>query len=412
MTTSIEWTWVPDGKGGRKKGETWNPQVGCREVSPGCRECYAAKQAHRSHGDKAMVKQHHGLTVMRTSESGENLGVHWNGQINRVPHLLAQPLKWREPRGIFVCSMSDLFFDVDSDDACRWIAAIFGVMAACPQHTFMVLTKRPENAERWFAWLDRESNATYTSATTVCLVAAMGQGAIASGSRNHNAMFEACAKSPPRWPLPNVWLGVTAEDQRRADERVPVLLDLPAAVRFVSYEPALGPVDWTPWLEWVEDEPCDDCDGEAVPPEAIDEHEDVCAYAAHDIDGDVGGGTCTTCGATLPACETCGVYAGRKPPQPPIDWVICGGESGPHARPMHTAWAITARDQCEAAGVAFFFKQWGEHVRPSQMPEDTWSRLDASESGLGNTDDPVRVGKAAAGRELDGRTHDGFPEAK
>lgn len=367
MTTSIEWTWVQDGKGGRKKGETWNPQVGCREISPGCRECYAAKQAHRG-----MSKQHHGLTVMRTNAAGENLGAHWNGQINRVPHLLAQPLKWREPRGIFVCSMSDLFFDVDSDDACRWIAAIFGVMAACPQHTFMVLTKRPENAARWFTWLERESRIECAGVARLCVAAAVL--AIERSVPVVRERVRKAAETRIAWPLPNVWVGVTAEDQQRADERVPVLLGLPAAVRFVSYEPALGPVDWTR-INWPGRWPVDVLRGgswDVDPAAGFVQHSDM----------------------------------------PTLDWLICGGESGPHARPMHSDWTRSARDQCEAAGVAFFFKQWGEHVRPSQMPEDTWSRLDASESGLGNTDDPVRVGKAAAGRELDGRTHDAFPGAK
>lgn len=360
MSTEIGWTWVPDGKGGTKVGRTWNPQVGCKEVSPACRSCYAAKLAHRSNGEKPMVKQHHGLTVMRTNAAGENLGAHWNGKINRVPQLLAQPLRWAKPSGIFVGSMTDLFYDVSTDEACRWIAAIFGIMAATPRHTYMLLTKRPENAAKWFAWIkdalawgERDRGEIAVLAEALCEQAVDWPKWVGSEGDGLMELLD-----DAEWPLRNVRIGVTAEDQPRADERIPILLELPAAGHYVSYEPALGPVNFSPWLE----------------------------------------------------------KRPRKNEAPRIDWVICGGESGSGARPMHPDWARSARDQCLETGTPFFFKQWGEWW-PEREADDVrdlgW--LDASEvDRVHRTDLPTpvqmrRVGKKLAGRELDGRTWDGFP---
>lgn len=135
--TTIEWTHVPDGKGGRKKGETINPQVGCREISPGCKHCYAAKQAHLH---AKSIKQHAGLTVVRSN------GVHWNGEIRRVPEQLEKVLRWRDHRGIFWGSMTDLFIEAnETDEGLRFIDACLGTMAAGrPEHTHMLLTKRPD----------------------------------------------------------------------------------------------------------------------------------------------------------------------------------------------------------------------------------------------------------------------------
>lgn len=355
MSTEIGWTWVPDGKGGTKVGRTWNPQVGCKEVSPACRSCYAAKLAHRSNGEKPMVKQHHGLTVMRTNAAGENLGAHWNGKINRVPQLLAQPLRWAKPSGIFVGSMTDLFYDVSTDEACRWIAAIFGIMAATPRHTYMLLTKRPENAAKWFAWIAQQQAGKIITGSRQAFAAYDAAMELVDEKTRKKALY---SRRVDVWPLRNVRIGVTAEDQPRADERIPILLELPAAGHYVSYEPALGPVSFSPWL------------------------------------------------AKRP----------RKNEAPRIDWVICGGESGSGARPMHPDWARSARDQCLETGTPFFFKQWGEWW-PEREADDVrdlgW--LDASEvDRVHRTDLPTpvqmrRVGKKLAGRELDGRTWDGFP---
>ena len=387
--TAIEWTWVPDGKGGTKRGETWNPQVGCREVSPACEHCYAAGMAHRG-----MSPQHRGLTVLRKT------GVHWNGSISRVPELLLQPLSWREPRGIFVGSMTDTFyFDKRGPEVYEWIASLFAVMAACPQHTFILLTKRPEDAKEWFRWLDSQARALdkvwavpgHSPHIEICrrqLIKRLPQD-----TRTKTILRLTSARP---WPLPNVWLGVTAEDQKRADERVPVLLDLPAAVRFVSYEPALGPVDWSEWI--------------AAPIEKREQAHHMrtghwCGPdepdAEHDPDGD-----CSACEAE--GCTRCPNWRGDTM----IDWVIAGGESGSKSRAPSLDWMRSTRGQCKQAGVAFFFKQWGEWAPASQLPDDEWSRLDAggkfSDEELAG-DKSIRVGKGRAGRLLDGRTHDEFP---
>jgi len=423
--TKIEWTHVPDGQGGfKKKGETWNPQVGCVEVSPACRHCYAASTAHLH---AKTVPQHAGLTVVRSN------GVHWNGEINRVPKLLEKPLRWREPRGIFVGSMTDTFLLVDTEEDCEFIAALFGVMAATPQHTYMLLTKRPENAAKWFAWLGAQCEEACVDPVEWCVQAAgealldadLGDAAELLWDRHGWARdgdyyggFEAMEHADvPRierrkrkaqrdtdgwdteaWPLPNVWLGVTAEDQQRADERIPALLGLPAAVRFVSYEPACGPVDFS-----ILPANTRALDGSSPPWDYFD------ALTGQGVD-------------SQSDVRSERIY-------PSLDWIIAGGESGHGARPAHPAWVRSARDQCVAAGVSFFFKQWGEwaphgdgwtHVVFPDGKLDTWeaaySETAAEDRGmleatLTDSDGAMikRVGKATAGRELDGETWSQFP---
>ena len=190
--TAIEWTEA-----------SWNPVRGCSVVSPGCKNCYAMKMAHRFSGKGGVYE---GLTKMSKG------GPVWTGAARTVPELLDAPLHWKKPRRIFVNSMSDLFHeDVPTD----FIAQVFVVMAEAKRHTFQILTKRAERMQQLLA---------------------------------HDLNYEG-----PEWPLPNVWLGVSVEDQVRADERIPLLLQTPAAVRFVSYEPALGPVDWSRFhgLNWI-----------------------------------------------------------------------------------------------------------------------------------------------------------------
>lgn len=190
-TTAIEWT-----------DTTWNPIVGCSVVSPGCTNCYAMKLA----GNRlAHLPAYAGLT--QASKSGPV----WTGEVRQQNSVLLAPRAWRKPRRVFVNSMSDLFHESIPDD---WIDQVFAVMAMSPQHQFQVLTKR---AARMRAYIERYRD------------------------------FE--------WPLPNVWLGVSAEDQTRWDERVKDLIATPAAVRFVSAEPLLGPIQdvrrvWA-LLDWV-----------------------------------------------------------------------------------------------------------------------------------------------------------------
>lgn len=320
--TGIEWA-----------DATWNPVTGCDKVSPGCDHCYAETFAERWRG-----------TEGHYFERGFDVQLR--------PDKLDLPLRWTKPRKVFVNSMSDLFHDRVPDE---YIARVFAVMALAEQHTFQLLTKRhgrmksllrcrPFQQQVWEAWSTLD---TPKGCPTL-----------------EYAEY-------PDWPLPNVRLGVSAEDQKRADLRIPALLDTPAAARFVSAEPLLGPID---------------------------------------LHGD-------------PIGKDSVFWIGH------LDWVIVG-ESGSGARPMHPDWARSLRDQCLAAGVPFLFKQWGEwrwtreaddyeyeQAHGDLYPNAKWETV--SPDGVvvaDNIPQPgfatmQRVGKKRAGRELDGRTWDQYPEA-
>lgn len=210
--THIEWT-----------DATWNPVTGCSVVSPGCTNCYAMKWA----GTRL---QHHrsryGLTV------GSKAGPVWNGEVRFNAEWLDQPLRWKRPRKIFVCAHGDLFHENVPDE---WIDRVFAVMALCPQHIFQVLTKRPDRMRKWVSRAVGLAQAAQCGGTVIADELPYVTGAIChpAGQRD--------------WPLPNVWLGVSVEDQARADERREDFANTPAAIKYVSYEPALGPVDWAGW---------------------------------------------------------------------------------------------------------------------------------------------------------------------
>lgn len=231
--TKIEWA-----------TKVWNFTRGCRRVSSGCGGavgeggCYAERQAYRFSGPG---QPYEGLVRL-----GKH-GPQWTGKGRFVTEKLDEPLRWRAPKNgtrlrIFVNSMSDLFFDAFTNED---IASAFGVMAACPQHDFLILTKRPERMLDWFRWAEagRDGRIGHT-AQIRC-----SQAACAAGL-SPNAVGYDTVNGTSRWPWPlrNVWIGCSVEDQVTADERIPLLLETPAAVRFVSYEPALGPVDFSPWL--------------------------------------------------------------------------------------------------------------------------------------------------------------------
>lgn len=207
MSTSTEIAWTD---------ATWNPVRGCSRVSSGCDACYAMGQAHRFSGPG---KPFEGLTTIRRGK------VDWTGRARFVPEMLSAPLRWTKPRRIFVNSMSDLFHESLSNEE---IAAVFGVMAACPRHTFQVLTKRPKRAAEWFSWI--------------------GDAGWAE-RRCHSEAAKVTGRAVPTpldcsWPLPNVWLGVSAENQDAYNERVPKLVHgCPAALHWVSLEPQLGPIE-------------------------------------------------------------------------------------------------------------------------------------------------------------------------
>ena len=263
--TGIEWT-----------DATWNPIRGCSKVSAGCKFCYAETMAARFSGPGMPYE-------------GVISNKQWNGIITFHEDKLDQPLRWKRPRKIFVNSMSDLFHENVKGE---WLDKIFGVMEQrAPQHIYQILTKRPKRMRDFM---------------------------ISHYPEPHNK----------QWPPPNIWLGVSVENQEAADERIPILLQTPAVIRWISAEPLLGPINLKGTL------------------------------ANHEWDNGIPGG---------------------------LNWVVVGGESGPGSRPMHPDWARGLRDQCAEADVPFLFKQWGD-----------WF-------------DGERVGKKLAGRHLDGKLHDGYP---
>lgn len=357
MTTKIEWARNADGSPGR----TWNPSVGCAKISEGCGigggGCYAIGVAHR-----AMQPAHEGLTIKRPGERPD-----WTGEVRHLPDRLDVPLRRRTPTTWFVDSMSDLFYEADD----LFLSEVWAVMGATPQHTYQILTKRPKQMAALLE--DPDGEFRYK---------------VALSRRRH------APDSPiPPWPYPNVWCGASIELDKYA-WRANYVRATPAAVRFLSLEPLLGP---------------------------------------------------------LPSLDLTG-----------IGWIICGGESGPGARPMHPAWVEELRDRCVAAGIPFLLKQWGEYGlyppgypgpgslggpaarkagvavaydgrfwptdelaieyedghqycdpfnRPFHYVHET-GRMLAREYKPGGhrLHSMYRVGKKAAGRELDGRTWDQMPE--
>ena len=296
--TSIEWT-----------DYSWPVVNGCSRASAGCQNCYAERLA------ATRLRHHPRYAGLAEWHNGKP---RWTGETRLAANELEKPLRWRKPRRIFVADMGDLFHRANSNET---IAAVFGVMAATPWHTFQVLTKRAARMLAWFEWLGNVP-ATYATSRlyrsdlfdAVNVKALLGQepaSKISSDAvdcmkwamhtlpredRSDRFAMDLLAASVDtrcvRWPLPNVWLGVSAEDQATADERIPHLLACPAAVRWVSAEPLLGPVDLT-------------------------------------------------------------AYLGR------LDWAVVGGESGPGARPCSIGWIRDIVQQCGAASVRRFVKQLG-----------------------------------------------------
>lgn len=298
--------------------KVWNPVTGCTKISEGCQNCYAEKMSKRLRGRFGYPKDEPFKVTLRRDR-------------------LSEPSKWKKPRRIFVCSMGDLFHD-DVWDGFIW--QFFNEMRRANHHTFLVLTKRPKRMRAWFAWIEKEMREFFDFA----------------------------------WPLPNVHIGVTAENQAQANARIPILLETPAAKRFVSIEPMLGPID-------------------------LNERELICKTWRKGL--------------------TIGTY---------LDGVILGGESGHGARPMHPEWARAVRDQCQEAEVPFFFKQWGEwapHHLDAGINYDKIALFNKQENGdepiyirdleedrqedwtEGQADDVFmyRIGKKKAGALLDGREH-------
>ncbi len=262
--TSIEWTDV-----------SWNPTTGCAKVSPGCERCFAATLTRR------FPKRYpNGFSV------------------TLLPETLFDPFRLRKPSLVFVNSMSDLFHDLVPAE---YIARVLAVMALTPQHTYQLLTKRHARMRSLL------SGRTLRDQVSDALIDLREHAPIVFSREQQHVLSWPARRVP--WPLPNLWIGVSVEDQRWADLRIPALLETPASLRWVSAEPLLGEVRLRRWL------------------------------------GRPGG----------------------------LDWVVAGGESGTGARPMHPAWAAGVRNQCDIAGVPFFFKQWGSY-RPWPRPARAESR--------------------------------------
>lgn len=298
--TAIQWT-----------DAVWNPVTGCTKVSEGCRHCYAETVAERFWG-----KQYPPITLHVAGGNAQHLRRRFT-DVQCHPGRLAEPLGWRKPRRVFVNSMSDLFHEAVPDS---FLDQVFAVMAFVPQHTFQVLTKRPERMQEYF----REGPG-HCARLRVFAAAARFPGA-----RLDQVMATVrSVDGPPAWPLSNVWLGVSCEDQATADQRIPLLLQTPAAVRFVSAEPLLEPID----LRYLQPH---------EPPVEIDA-----------LSG------------------THGVQRPHRGKNAPLDWVIIGGESGAGARPCDVAWIRSLRDQCKAAEVPCFVKQLGANAIDSAQC-DVW----------------------------------------
>lgn len=320
--SNIEWTDV-----------TWNPVIGCTPVSPGCLNCYAATMARRL---EAMGKAEYG--PRRVSPDGSSrIGIAaellepgtktiriadvrngravYTGDVRMFEHRLTEPLSWKKPRTVFVCSMSDLFHDAVPF---AFIDRVFAIMALCPQHTFQVLTKRPDRMAEYTANPGRLSS--------------VAQAAAWMGRAEQSMQIT--------WPLANVWLGTSVENQQVAEHRIPHLLKCPAAVRFLSCEPLLGPVNigramcTCPWPEdAMQTRHLMDCPADTRRPE------DQRRWAH-------------------------------------LHWIIVGGESGHNARPFRPAWARSIVKQCDAAGVPAFVKQMGSHVEIANDSADEWPDAD------------------------------------
>jgi protein gp37 len=362
--TKIEWA-----------DATWNPITGCSVVSAGCKHCYAMKLA----GTRL---QHHPSRAGLTQDTQN--GPVWTGEVRFNEQWLDQPLKWSKPRMIFVCAHGDLFHESVPDE---WIDKIFAVMALSPHHTFQVLTKRPLRMMNYFNSF-RDPSAEVRAWQTMDWASEQFGSGIASGI--------AISQIPKG--LPNVWLGVSVENQTTADERIPLLLQTPAAVRWVSAEPLLGLVNLS---HLNEDKETNELD--CLKPYTWEEEIENWRGTSDDWEAEF-----------LDWYDLTDMPSGLM--HPGIDWAVVGGESGSNARPMHPDWARSLRDQLKAAGVPFLFKQWGEW-----LPEYNAGELAASthrfHSGFKfhrfEDGTPMMVvGKKSAGRLLDGVQHDGYPEVK
>ncbi len=454
MPTKIEWC-----------EETWNPITGCTPTSEGCEHCYAKRMAEtRLRGRCGYDEEHPFKVTFHKSR-------------------MDQPFRWKNPRKIFVCSMGDLFhddvFNLSNSSTVDYafgsftkrtdwpmLDAVLTIMERAKQHTFLILTKRPENMLKYFSAVQK-SNQEYADSFHKCPTEAM-----------RNSPCARIAKLKAKNPIPsNVFLGVSVENQQRADERIPILLNIPAKVRFVSVEPMLGSVDLSKWIYPITIMPLEkapktwkDWNTQNLWPNWVPEkwrrkieefwsdsvrrgprdwlkdtiHQNCPPHGMTMIEqdpinkkGPIKGRFLHTWNNMCILVEEDGMTHVTSTPRTGLldhgpqsgsyqllNWVICGGETGPGSRPMHPDWVLNLRDQCQVANVPFFFKSWGDWVHKSQVEVGLWvgphyhhHRLDLFDFDLMVREkffDPKpglvwKVGKKRAGRLLDGREWNEFP---
>jgi len=358
MKTSIEWTDRSINPIRARDPKTGAVGHFCVKISPGCKRCYASRMQRRFRMHEFVVTNRDKVELFFDDSK------------------LFEVLRRREPSKWFWCDMTDMFGDWVPDE---WIDWCVVAMALSLRHTHQVLTKRIERALAYFSRFKSAKEAADYYGRVACNL--FGEEADCAVANSIEGCFgEAVSVG---WPLGNLWLGTSCENQQEADKRIPYLLNTPAAVRFISAEPLLGPISLV--------------------------HDDG-NYVVNLLQGS----------RSMPDCDDPKWDHFGK-----LDWVICGGESGPGARAMHSDWARSLRDQCVAAGVAFHFKQWGEYGLYDAQKDSHIAREDQTicvfpdgsiqshaEAFSMHADKPwwmLRVGKKAAGRDLDGRTWDEFP---
>lgn len=347
-------------------GKCWNIIGGCTNESTGCLNCWSRKLVGTRFRENP---RYDGLTVVRGDGKP-----HWTGKISLFEDRLEEPMHWRKPQLVFVASQADLFHPGVPEE---FIDRAFAIMALCPHHTFQILTKRPQ---RMREYLSDEHEVQERIATALGKMLD-GQWIWNEGKRFRNRIERMIGlfygyetesdedtgeeydvqSAETVWPLRNVWLGTSTENQETFDKRAPELLDIAWPVHWLSIEPQVGSI--------------------VIPDNYLRE----------------------------------------------LEWIVLGGESGTGARPMHPDWARSVRDQCEATGIPFFFKQTGEwlgwqhqwgpfwkSIRGDEVDSHAWPDItgEEPEGWIADLHDDVVyqwVGKKAAGDILDGKRYQQFP---